>query len=161
MSDERQIIELLARYVRGLDRRDGSAVAALFTADATSANTVKDPRGGEPSPMGPTLEGSALIEMAVSEWMIPLPAGTSSHHTTFDHIVTVDGDGAHLSAQFIVFETVAAEEPAGGWAPGARGPQGTVSATESGYYDFDVVRTPDGWRFTRQTGVADMPYAIG
>ncbi|WP_206282179.1 nuclear transport factor 2 family protein [Streptomyces rhizosphaericus] len=34
MSDERKIQEVLARYVRATDRRDGKAQGALFTDDA-------------------------------------------------------------------------------------------------------------------------------
>ena len=31
MSDERAALQVLAKYVRGADARDGAAVAALFT----------------------------------------------------------------------------------------------------------------------------------
>ncbi|MGW5063389.1 nuclear transport factor 2 family protein [Streptomyces sp. NPDC004096] len=35
MSDERKVQEVLARYVRSIDKRDGTAQGALFTPDAT------------------------------------------------------------------------------------------------------------------------------
>jgi hypothetical protein len=33
MSEERAVQQVLARYVRGVDARDGAAVAAMFTED--------------------------------------------------------------------------------------------------------------------------------
>lgn len=49
-----------------------------------------------------------------------------------DHIVEIDGERAHLNAQFVVFQVRAAARPAYGRPTRASGTQGTVQPVESG-----------------------------
>lgn len=159
MSDERKIQEVLAHYVRATDRRDGKSQGALFTDDATVQISIKTgPDAYEP--FGEPIIGGAGVEYAVDNFMAPHPEGGSSHHTTSDHIIEVDGDRAHMNAQFVVFEVRATSRPAGGWPEGAFGIQGTVRPIESGYYDTDLRRVDGEWKIIRHHVLMDMPIAI-
>ncbi|MEV4320332.1 nuclear transport factor 2 family protein [Actinocrispum sp. NPDC049592] len=140
MTDEREVQEVLAHYVRATDRRDGKAQGALFTDDAVVQIYAKTP-SGDYEPVGGPLIGGSGVEYAVANFMPPHPPGGSSHHTTTDHLVQVDGDGAHLNAQFIVFEV----------RPGA------IRPIESGYYDTELCRIDGGWKIVRHHVLMDVP----
>jgi uncharacterized protein (TIGR02246 family) len=101
MSEERAVQQVLARYVRGTDARDGAAVAAVFTEDGRVEISYNN--SGKPEPLG-ELVGREAIAAAVSQMMKPHPWRGWSHHTTHDHIIDVNGDDATLDAQFVVFE---------------------------------------------------------
>jgi hypothetical protein len=92
--------------------------------------------------------------------MAPHPEGGSSHHTTSDHLIEVDGDCAHLNAQFIVFQVQAARRPETGWPAGVFGAQGTVQSIESGYYDTELRRIDCEWKIVRHSVLMDMPMAV-
>lgn len=159
MTDERAIDEVLARYVRATDRRDGAAQAALFSDDSTVEirTRVAVDRW---EPVGQPLAGPAAVRYAVENFMAPHPPGGSSHHVTANHIVDVDGDTAHLTAQFVVFSTRGAQRPADGWPADAFGAQGTVRPIESGYYETDLRRTGGRWLITRHQVLMDLPMAL-
>ena len=131
MSEERAVQQVLAKYVRGTDTRDGAAVAALFTdlgrVEISYNNSSRFEPVGE-------LVGQKAIADAVSQMMRPHPAHGWSHHTTHDHIIEVNGDIATIDAQFVVFEVRGKERPATGWPDDAFGVQGTVTPIEAGYY---------------------------
>ncbi|MDX3262167.1 nuclear transport factor 2 family protein [Streptomyces sp. MI02-2A] len=160
MSDERKIQEVLARYVRATDRRDGKAQGALFTDDAVMQIHVKKAGRDSYEPFGDPLIGGAGVEYAVENLMAPHPEGGSSHHTTADHIIDVDRDDARISAQFVVFSVQAAARPADGWPEGAFGAQGTVRPIESGYYETALRRVDGEWKIVKHDVLMDMPIAI-
>ncbi|RKN27947.1 nuclear transport factor 2 family protein [Micromonospora musae] len=163
MSDERKVAEVFARYVRATDRRDGAAQAALFAEDSTTEiynKVYPDSREFNWEPNGEPLKGPAAVKYAVENFMAPHPPRGTSHHVTADHIIDVNGDTAHFSAQFVVFETRADERPAGGWPEGARGVQGTVQVTESGYYETDLRKIDGEWKITHHRVRNDLPFAI-
>ena len=89
MSEERAVQQVLARYVRGTDARDGVAVAAVFTEDGRVEISYNN--SGKSEPLG-ELVGPDAIAAAVSQMMKPHSARGWSHHTTHDHIIEVDGD---------------------------------------------------------------------
>ncbi|MFE0544057.1 nuclear transport factor 2 family protein [Streptomyces sp. NPDC058891] len=159
MSDERKIQEVLARYVRATDRRDGKAQGALFTDDAVVQIQVRTGRDSY-EPFGDPLIGGAGVEYAVENLMAPHAEGGSSHHTTADHIIDVDGDNARISAQFVVFSVQAAARPADGWPEGVFGAQGTVRPIESGYYETALRRIGGEWRIVKHDVLMDMPIAV-
>ncbi|WP_263359953.1 nuclear transport factor 2 family protein [Acidicapsa ligni] len=157
MSDERTIQQVLAKYVRGADRRDGAAVAELFTDDGKVEIFYSN--SGNPEPMG-EIVGPGPIATAVSQMMRPHPPGGWSHHTTHDPIIEVIGDRATLDAQFIVFSVQAKEKPEGGWPADALGVQGSVTPIESGYYRPILHRVGGGWKIQTLRIVMDMPIAF-
>jgi hypothetical protein len=159
MSDERKVQEVLARYVRATDRRDGKTQGGLFTDEAVvQIYTKTGPDSYEP--FGEPLIGGAGVEYAVTNFMSAHLEGGSSHHTTLDHIIDVNGDHAHLNAQFIVYRVQASARPAEGWPAGVSGAQGTVRPIESGYYDTDLRRVDGQWKIVKHSVLMDMPIAV-
>ncbi|MDX2646666.1 nuclear transport factor 2 family protein [Streptomyces sp. PA03-1a] len=157
--DVREVREVLARYVRATDRRDGKGQGALFTDDAVVQIYARTGTAGH-EPVGEPLIGGAAVAYAVEHYMAPHPEGGAGHHVTADHLVEVDGDRAHMNAQFVVFRTRAAARPAGGWPAGAFGAQGTVEPVESGYYDTDLHRVDGVWKIVHHRVLMDMPIAL-
>jgi hypothetical protein len=157
MSEERAVQQVLARYVRGTDARDGAAVATVFTGDGRVEISYNN--SGKSEPLG-ELVGRDAIAAAVSQMMKPHSARGWSHHTTHDHIIDVNGDDATLDAQFVVFEVRGKERPATGWPEGAFGAQGTVQPIEAGYYR-PILRRVDGvWKIARMRIVHTLPLAF-
>ena len=157
MSEERAVQQVLARYVRGTDARDGAAVAAVFTEDGRVEIFYNN--SGKSEPLG-VLVGRDAIAAAMSQMMKPHSARGWSHHTTHDHIIDVNGDDATLDAQFVVFEVRGKEQPAAGWPEGASGAQGTVQPIEAGYYR-PILRRVDGvWKITTMRITLNTPYAF-
>jgi hypothetical protein len=156
VSEQHRVQEVLARYVRATDSRDGKKQGALFTDDAVVEIRIKTGEG-QYERLGEPLIGGAGVAFAVDNFMSPHPEGGSSHHTTFDHIVEVRGDSAHMNAQFVAFAVRAKARPEGGWPESARGPQGTVDAVESGYYDTDLRLIDGEWKITGHRVLMDMP----
>jgi len=157
MSEERAVQQVLAKYVRGADARDGAAVAALFT--EAGRVEISYNNSGKLEPVG-ELAGREAIAAAVSQMMRPHPARGWSHHTTQDHIIEVNDDDATIDAQFVVFEVRGKERPDTGWPEGAIGAQGTVAPIESGYYR-PILRRVDGvWKIDTLRIVHNLPMAF-
>lgn len=157
VDDARAVQQVLARYVRAVDRRDASAMSALFIDHAHVeifyANSVKPSKLGE-------LNGAAMIGQAVAGMMAPHAARAASHHTTHDPIIEVTGDTASIDVQFIVFSTLGAEQPASGWPAGAFGAQGSVTPIEAGYYQSSMVRSDGSWKIAHHRILLDLPAAF-
>jgi hypothetical protein len=107
MSDERDIQQVIAKYVRAVDRRDGVALAELFIPNGKV--TIFYTNGGKEE-LIVELAGREVIGNAMSNLMKAHPARGWSHHTTFDTIIEVDGERATVDAQFIVYTVVGAEK---------------------------------------------------
>ena len=157
MSEERAVQQVLAKYVRGADTRNGAAVAALFT--EAGRVEISYNNAGKLEPVG-ELVGREAIAAAVSQMMRPHPVHGWSQHTTHDHIIEVDGDDATIDAQFVVFEVRGKERPATGWLEGAFGAQGTVTPIESGYYR-PILRKVEGvWKIDKLRIAMNLPLAF-
>jgi hypothetical protein len=158
MSTKNEITEIVSRYTRAADQRDGKALAELFEADAdVSIHYHRGPDGDE---LLGTLSGGAQIAAAMSTSMAPHPPLGWSHHTTYDHLVSVDGDEASIETQFITFDVVGIRKPEGGWPEGTFGAQGTIKPIESGYYRFSFRRTDGTWRIRHLGVIHDIPYVF-
>jgi hypothetical protein len=157
MSEERAVQQVLAKYVRGTDARDGAAVAALFT--EAGRVEISYNNSGKLEPMG-ELVGHEAIAAAVSHMMRPHPARGWSHHTTQDHIIEVEGDDATIDAQFVVFEVRGRVQAATGWPKGTFGAQGTVAPIESGYYRPTLRRVDGLWKIDTLRIVMNLPVAF-
>ena len=157
MSDERDVQQVLARYVRATDHRDGAAMAGLFADDGVVEIYYNN--AGKPEKIA-ELNGAAAIGAAIAGLMEPHPPRGWSHHTTHDHIIEVDGDQASIDAQFVVFNTVGDPRPDGGWPAGASGAQGTITPIESGYYRPRLRRVGGAWRIVHHEIVLDQPMAF-
>jgi SnoaL-like domain len=157
MSDEREIQEVLARYVRAADHRDGAAMSNIFLPEAKSEIFYNN--AGAPELLG-ELVGAEAIGAAVTKLMKPHPPRGWSHHATHDPIIEVKGDTATLDAQFVVFNVVGAEKPNGGWPEGAFGAQGTITPIESGYYRPILKKVDGRWKMANLRIYHDIPYAF-
>src|ERR1700726_222218 len=85
MSTENEIREIVSRYTRAADWRDGETLATLYEADAVVEIHYRGPSGME---LLGTLSGGAQIAAAMSTAMAPHPPLGWSHHTTYDHLVS-------------------------------------------------------------------------
>jgi hypothetical protein len=98
MSSENEITQIVSRYTRAADQRDGEAIAKLYEPDAVVE--IRYHRGPDGTELLGTLSGQAQIAAAMSTpprgAMAPHPPLGWSHHTTCDHLVTVDGDQASI-----------------------------------------------------------------
>jgi SnoaL-like domain len=124
VSDERLIQEVLARYARAVDARDGEAVAELYEPEGRERLSYN--RSGSAEPIA-EFEGSEAIRHAVATILPAHPHLGWAHHTTFDPIIVVAGDTADLDAQFVVYSVQGDERPASGWPRGATGAKGESS----------------------------------
>jgi SnoaL-like protein len=157
MSDELAVQQVLAHYVRAHDRRDGAAMAALFT-----------PRGrveifynnaGELEPLG-ELVGREAIANAVAHLMNPHPPRGWSHNAADGLLIDIDGDRATVDAQFMVFSILGDAKPASGWPAGAAGAMGTITPIESGYYNQKLVRVDGQWFIESLQVRHNLPFAF-
>jgi len=130
--DRTRIRELTARYNRCFDDGDPDGFAALFTEDGVMA-----------------VEGTFSVSGrdALAEMVRHTPYGVV--HVTVDATVEVDGDRAVQDVKLLV---LARPDPAA--PPDAKQSKGS-KLTNSGRYHDDLVRTPDGWRFSRRTASLD------
>jgi len=127
--DRTRIRELTARYNRCFDDGDPEGFAATFTEDG-----VMEVVGG------PTTSGrEALAEMCRR-----VPYGIV--HVTVDATVEVDGNRAVQDVTLLVVARPAPDTPA--HAKSSR-------LQRSGRYHDELVRTPEGWRFSRRTAIMD------
>jgi hypothetical protein len=154
MTDIAKVSQVLARYVRGADRRDSEAIARLFVENAVvetrwynSGNPHREMR----------IEGREKIKLAVSKIPPPVALG-NSHHASMDHIVSINGDRAALDAQFVLFRSVAIARPETGWPAGTSGNQGTIKPDNAGYYRLKLVRVDGEWLITEMIIDHDLPF---
>jgi hypothetical protein len=160
MSTENEIKQIVSLYTRAADRRDGAAMAALYEADAVVEVSYHGPNGlDDGEPLG-KLTGAEQIEQAMTVAMAPHPPLGWSHHTTYDHLVSIDGDEASIETQFITYNVVGTKRPEGGWPAGTFGAQGSIKPIESGYYRFAFRRTDGTWRISHQEVIHDIPYVF-
>lgn len=135
--DRAEITDLIDRFARDLDDYtfdqrpfDDDWVRSYFTEDAS----VEYPVGG-----GQGIDGVAGM---IRRGMTPFQR---THHVTTNYVIDLDGDRAalrwNLLATHVHAESTRLER---GEEPGAR-------FTVGDYFEGEVVRTPAGWRFSRQT----------
>jgi hypothetical protein len=145
MGDTQAITEVLARYVRATDERDGAGQGALFTDDAVTQIYARTDDGYEAA--GEPLIGGSGVRFAVENFLAAHPSGGCSHHITADHLVEIDGDSAHLNAQYLVLEVRSLPEPA-------------IRIAETGYYDTDLRRVNGEWKIVHHRVLGDLPLGV-
>jgi len=123
LADRLAILELIGRLVLLLDARDWSALEGLFT--ETVYNDRTSLTGGEPETLG-------VVEF-VGGWRYLMANLDAVHHMVTCHVINLDGDRATCAANMIGTHVLA--NPTGGpvWMVGGR-------------HDYQLTRTPDGWR---------------
>jgi hypothetical protein len=159
MSDELAVQQVLARYVRAHDRRDGAAMGALFTPQARVKIFYNNNPDGEPELIG-ELAGREAIAQATTHMMKPHPPRGWSHNATDGLLIDIDGDRATVDAQFMVFAVLGDAKPASGWPAGATGAMGAITPIESGYYTQKLVRVEDQWLIESLQIRHNLPFAF-
>jgi hypothetical protein len=157
MSDELAVQQVLAHYVRAHDRRDGAAMAALFTPEARV--TIFYNNAGGLEPLG-EIVGREAIANATVHMMKPHPPRGWSHNATDGLLIEIDGDQATVDAQFMVFIILGDAKPASGWPAGAGGAMGRITPIESGYYTQKLVRVEGQWLIESLQVRHNLPFAF-
>ena len=127
--DRTRIRELTARYNRCFDDGDPEGFASTFTEDG-----VMEVAGGF----------SAAGRDELREMCRRTPYGTL--HVTADATVEIDGDRAVQDVTLLVVQRPKPDAAAG---------ERTSSLQRSARYHAELVRTPEGWRFTRRIASLD------
>jgi hypothetical protein len=159
MSDELAVQQVLARYVRAHDWRDGTAMKALFTPEARVTIFYNNNPDGKPELIG-ELAGNEAIAHATTDVMKPHPPRGWSHNTTSGLLIDIDGDRATVDALFMVFTIIGDAKPASGWPAGAWGAMGTITPIESGYYTQKLVRVEGQWLIESLEIRHNLPFAF-
>ncbi|WP_328392538.1 nuclear transport factor 2 family protein [Nocardia sp. NBC_00416] len=120
LADRLEITDLLTRYATAVDSKDWALYRTVFTADAQIDYTTAG---------GPTGD----LETVVSLLSQQLELFTRTQHFISNIAVELDGDAAKVRAMFFnpMIVTPGKQFTCGGW------------------YNHDLVRTPDGWRSAR------------
>jgi len=120
-ADKHEIAEVLNRYATGIDRRDWALFRTCFTDDVLAEyDGIATWRGGD----------------AITESMTTSNAGMGhTMHQLSNLAITVDGDTA--TARSYVDAVLMAADGQSGLNP-------------RGFYDDELVRTPEGWRIAHR-----------
>jgi 3-phenylpropionate/cinnamic acid dioxygenase small subunit len=119
--DRQDIADVLVRYATGIDRRDWPLFRTVFTDDCELDYGVI---------------GAWKGVDAVADFMekVHASAGHTLHRLS-NQVIEVDGDRA-LARTYIDALIMVGDEGAG--------------VNGVGFYDDEIVRTPDGWRISRR-----------
>jgi hypothetical protein len=155
MNEESKVREVLSRYLRATDERDGVKQSSLFAEEGIlQIYFLTESRKYEP--LGSVLVGRQAICDAMPDFMAAHVGGAPSHHMTTDHIIDIDGDTAHMNAQFFAFEVIADPTPQSDPADASRGVRGHLQLYASGYYDMDLRLIGDEWKIVHNRVLADL-----
>ncbi len=136
--DRLAIIELIGRLSLTIDAKDWEAMGRLFTDTVYHDRTSLT--GGEPY--------TAPVAQFVDGWRQTLQNMDAVHHQITNHVVSLDGDQATCVANMQGTHVLA---------NASGGPMWTVG----GRHDYQLTRTPYGWRiagltFTLQWATGNM-----
>jgi hypothetical protein len=138
LEDRLAILELIGRLALTIDGRDWNALGELFTDTVYHDRTSLT--GGEPTTLG--------VAEFVEGWRQTLQHMDAVHHQITNHVISLDGDQATCAANMQGTHVLA---------NASGGPMWTVG----GRHDYQLTRTPDGWRiagltFTLQWATGNM-----
>jgi hypothetical protein len=153
--DEFRIQQVLARYVQATDARDADAQSSLYSSDGVLETYFRNDQGDFESSGNPIV-GADELRDSVAHFRSAHPEDRPSHHVTTDHIIELDGDRAHLNAQFLAFEV----HIGGGQGTSANhnvsSAPGYLHFYASGYYDMDFRLLDGHWKIVRNRVMADL-----
>ena len=138
IEDRLAIIELIGRLSLTIDAKDWDTMGQLFTDTVYHDRTSLT--GGEPY--------TAPVAQFVDGWRQTLQAMDAVHHQITNHVISLEGDAATCAANMQGTHVLA---------NATGGPMWTVG----GRHDYQLTRTPDGWRiagltFTLQWATGNM-----
>jgi ketosteroid isomerase-like protein len=138
LEDRLTILELIGRLALAIDAKDWDAMGELFTETVYHDRTSLT--GGEPY--------TAPVAQFVEGWRQTLQAMDAVHHQITNHVISLDGDHATCAANMQGTHVLANASGGPIWTVGGR-------------HDYQLKRTPDGWRiagltFTLQWATGNM-----
>ncbi|MBV9661249.1 MAG: nuclear transport factor 2 family protein [Acidimicrobiales bacterium] len=126
LADEAAIRHLIERYFFGLDRRDGKALASIYTPDGVER--------GDGTVVDVDSHVAALLRVGKFAY---------SHHIIGSVGIEIDGDRGTGDTYALAFLAVDEKDDEGG--------RGRMVVRGLRYLD-DYVRTAEGWRISRRDG---------
>lgn len=132
--DRTGIENTMYRYALGYDDGDLELVGRCFTEDAVLTLRVQ---GGELA--GPFTGRAAILAMMGEH---ARSQQDQRRHVSSNVLIEHDGDIAHCVSYLTIFSAC----------------EGALTALSTGKYEDELVRTADGWRFTRRHIELDLPY---
>ncbi len=132
MEDKDAIWMLFMEYKRHLDARDFKAYASLFTDDAVWVGNLGKAVGPD--------EIEALLVRTLEVYESDLER---TYHLVMNPVVNVNGDTAKAKSN---------------WGFITRGETDNPVFEMLGRYTDELVRTPEGWKFSRRVAYSDIPY---
>jgi hypothetical protein len=138
LKDRLAILELIGRLSLTIDARDWDTLGQLVTDTVYHDRTSLT--GGEPT--------NLPVAEFVDGWRQTLQGMDAVHHQITNHVISLDGDEATCAANMQGTHVLA---------NASGGPMWTVG----GRHDYQLKRTPDGWRiagftFTLQWATGNM-----
>jgi len=138
LEDRLAILELIGRLALTIDAKDWDALGGLFTETVYHDRTSLT--GGEPY--------TAPVAQFVDGWRQTLQNMDAVHHQITNHVISVDSDQATCAANMQGTHVLANASGGPIWTVGGR-------------HDYQLKRTPDGWRiagltFTLQWATGNM-----
>ena len=121
MTDREEIIETLVRYATGIDSRNWPLFRTVFTEDCVL----------DYGDIGSWTGADAVTEFMEQSHAM---AGHTMHRLS-NHAIAIDGDTA--TARTYIDGLILA-------------PDNNSGVNAVGFYDDELVRTPDGWRVARR-----------
>ena len=137
LEDRLAIVELIGRLVLLLDGRDWDTLQHLFTETVYSDRTSLT--GGEPVTLG-------AVEF-VGGWRQLMQNLDAVHHMVTCHVINLEGDRATCAANMLGTHVLANSSGGPIWTVGGR-------------HDYQLTRTPDGWRIAGITSPSNGRQAI-
>ena len=133
LSEDREAIwRLMMAMQDAIDGRDIPAYANNFTEDGVWAGVV----GRGVGPAG-VLE---ILGKYMKDWT---DQSARTFHTTLDVVIDIDGDTATSTSKFQHIK---------------HADDGTLEVWHLGAYDDELVRTPQGWKFSQRHAYVIIPY---
>jgi hypothetical protein len=157
MTEREAVVEVLARYVRAMEARDGATVAALF-AESGSFAIFATGADGAYVPRGPSVVGRAEIAIFLDRGALEPSRGI--RYLTTDHIVDVDvaAGTARLEAQFLGVETDSAGLGQAVASVASRLLMGTAVVTMLGLYQSRLTKVDGRWLLLEHHVKHSLPF---
>ena len=132
LTDRAEITDLVDRLLLSLDERklDESWARSTFTEDIRSETPLGDHEG---------------LQAMVQSTQEALSRFDRTHHVGSNYVIDLGGEHATVRWNAIMTHMHPASRPT------EQGQQAAASFTVDGYFESEVIRTADGWRFRRMT----------
>jgi ketosteroid isomerase-like protein len=131
VSAEVEILDVLARYARGLDIRDFAMVAACFAPDATAEYSGRQFAGAD----------------AIVAFVHAVERFRATTHVITNAVVEVDGDRATAHSQAVAYMVSSEAEP-------------DIVRIRGIRYDDELARIGGKWRITKRLHRADWSTTV-